>query len=70
MINPVITKKSKPYETEEGCLSLTGVRKTTRYTDIEVEYLDMNFRKHTQKYSGYKAQIIQYEVDHCNGIII
>ena len=51
-------------------MSLTGVRKTTRYTDIEVEYLDMNFRKHTQKYSGYKAQIIQYEVDHCNGIII
>ena len=70
MINPVIVKKSGPYETEEGCLSLLGVRKTTRYKDIEVEFLDAGFKKQRQKYSGWIAQIIQHEVDHCNGIII
>lgn len=70
MINPVITKKSKPYETEESCLSLTGVRKATRYETIEVEYLDANFKKHKQTYSGWTAQIIQHECDHLEGIII
>ena len=70
MVNPVILKKSKPYETEEGCLSLSGIRKTKRYEEIEVEYLDQNFKKQRQKYSGWIAQIIQHEVDHCNGIII
>lgn len=70
MINPVITKKSKPYETEESCLSLTGVRKATRYETIEVEYLDANFKKHKQIYSGWTAQIIQHECDHLEGIII
>lgn len=70
MINPVIVKKSGSYETEEGCLSLLGVRKTTRYKDIEVEFLDAGFKKQRQKYSGWIAQIIQHEIDHCNGIII
>ena len=70
MINPVIIKKTGPYEAEEGCLSLTGVRKTTRYQEIEVEYLNRQFQKQRHKYSGYIAQIIQHEVDHCNGIII
>ena len=70
MVNPVITKKSQPYETEEGCLSLAGVRKTTRYEEIEVEFLDRNFKKQRQKYSGWTAQIIQHEVDHCYGILI
>ena len=70
MVNPVITKKSQPYETEEGCLSLAGVRKTTRYEEIEVEFLDRNFKKQRQKYSGWTAQIIQHEVDHCNGVLI
>lgn len=70
MINPVITKKSKPYETEESCLSLEGVRKTTRYETIEVEYFDANFQKQKQKYSGWIAQIIQHECDHLEGIII
>lgn len=70
MINPMIVKKSNSYETEEGCLSLLGVRKTTRYQDIEVEYQDANFKKQRQKYSGWVAQIIQHEVDHCNGIVI
>ena len=71
MINPVITKKSKDtYETEEGCLSLPGTRKATRHNEIEVEYLDMNFKKCKQKYTGFSAQIIQHEIDHCDGIII
>ncbi len=70
MINPVIVKKSGAYETEEGCLSLIGVRKTTRYQDIEVEFLDENWKKQREKYSGWIAQIIQHEVDHCEGIII
>ena len=70
MYNPVIIKKDSPYETEEGCLSLDGVRKTTRYQNIEVEYLDSNWKKQRQKYSGWTAQIIQHEVDHLNGIII
>ena len=70
MINPVIVKKSGAYETEEGCLSLTGVRKTTRYKDIEVEFQDINFNRQCQKFSGWIAQIIQHEVDHCDGIVI
>ena len=70
MYNPVIVKKDSPYETEEGCLSLDGVRKTTRYQNIEVEYLDSGWKKQRQKYSGWTAQIIQHEVDHLNGIII
>lgn len=70
MLNPVIVKKSGAYETEEGCLSLTGVRKTTRYENIEVEFQDISFRKQRQKYSGWTAQIIQHEIDHCEGILI
>ena len=70
MINPVITKKSGPYETEEGCLSLSGVRPCTRYQEIEVDYLDQNFVKRHGKYSEWTAQIIQHEIDHCNGILI
>lgn len=70
MINPVITKKSGPYETEEGCLSLTGVRKTTRYEQIEVEYFDINWKQQKQTYSGWVAQIIQHECDHLEGILI
>ena len=70
MFNPVIVKKSGAFETEEGCLSLIGVRKTTRYEEIEVEYEDMNFTKQHQKFSGWTAQIIQHECDHLEGIII
>ena len=70
MINPVITKKSGAYQTEEGCLSLEGVRLCTRYQEIEVDYLDQNFKKQHGKYSGWTAQIIQHEIDHCNGIVI
>jgi peptide deformylase len=70
MYNPVIVRKDSPYETEEGCLSLTGVRKTTRYQNIEVEYYDSSWKKHRQRYSGWTAQIIQHELDHLEGIII
>lgn len=70
MVNPVILKKEKSYETEESCLSLTGFRKTMRYESIEVEYLDRNFKKHKQIFTGFTAQIIQHEVDHFEGIII
>lgn len=70
MYNPVIVKKDTPYETEEGCLSLEGVRKTTRYQNIEVEYLDSSWKKHRQKFSGWTAQIMQHEVDHLEGRII
>lgn len=70
MINPVITKKTGAYETEEGCLSLEGVRSTTRYREIEVEFFDAGWKKQKQKYSGWIAQIIQHECDHLEGIII
>ena len=70
MVNPVILKKENPYETEESCLSLIGSRKTTRYETIEVEYQDINFKKHKQIFTGFTAQIIQHEVDHFEGIII
>lgn len=70
MLNPVIVKKRGVYDTEEGCLSLVGVRKTKRYQDIEVEYYDVNWNKRHEKYSGWIAQIIQHECDHLEGIII
>lgn len=70
MINPVILKKEKAYVTEESCLSLTGVRETRRYETIQVEYYDKNFNKKKDEFTGFVAQIIQHEVDHCEGIII
>ena len=70
MVNPQITSCFEPYETEEGCLSLTGVRKTKRYRKITVKYQDQDFRSKTGTYDGYTAQIIQHEIDHCDGILI
>lgn len=70
MFNPALLSKDTPYETEEGCLSLTGVRKTTRYENIEVEYYDMNWKKQRHKLSGWPAQICQHELDHLEGILI
>lgn len=70
MINPVIAEKTGAFQTEEGCLSLDGVRPCTRYKEIEVDYLDTNFKKQHGKYTGWTAQIIQHEIDHCNGIVI
>ena len=70
MINPVITKKRGKYETEEGCLSLDGVRSCTRYKEIEVEYLDQDFQPQSGKYTGFTAQIIQHEIQHFSGELI
>ena len=71
MLNPEIVKKSaKEYKVKEGCLSLIGERETVRHEWIEIKYRDMDFRKQKQKFSGFTAQIIQHEIDHCNGILI
>lgn len=70
MLNPVIIKKSMPYDTEERCLSLEGSRKTRRYETIEVEYRDRDFKRCRQRFKGWTAQIIQHEIDHCDGIVI
>ncbi len=70
MYNPVIVRKDSPYQTEEGCLSLDGVRSATRFQNIEVEYRDAGWTKRRQKFSGWTAQIIQHEVDHLHGIVI
>ncbi len=70
MYNPVILKKEKPFETEEGCLSLTGVRKTKRYRVIKVQYQNEKMQIRMKTFTGWTAQIIQHEVDHLDGIII
>ena len=70
MLNPEIVKRSGKYMTEEGCLSLVGERAAVRYEKITVTYLDMQFKPHKQSFSGFTAQIIQHELDHCNGIVI
>jgi len=70
MFNPVIIKKSGSYETEEGCLSLDGVRKTKRWKSIKVQYETREFQTRYQTFTGWTAQIIQHEVDHLDGIII
>ena len=70
MLNPRIIKQSGPYTAEEGCLSLSGVRKTKRYNKIKLEYQTMDFELRLKSYSGYTAQIIQHELDHCDGILI
>ncbi len=70
MINPVITKKTGEFQTEEGCLSLDGVRPCTRYKEIEVDYLDQDFKPKHGKYKDFTAQIIQHEIDHFSGILI
>lgn len=70
MINPVITKRSGKYETEESCLSLDGKRPCTRYKEIEVDYLDVNFEKKHGKYTDFTAQIIQHEIQHFSGELI
>ena len=70
MVNPQIIRRSGEYETEEGCLSLAGVRRTKRYQKITVQYQDQDFRQRTACYEGFTAQIIQHEIDHCDGILI
>ena len=70
MFNPEIVKKSGAYETEEGCLSLTGTRKTRRWQSIKVQYQNEKMQIRRKTFTGWTAQIIQHEIDHCNGIII
>lgn len=70
MINAVITKRSGAFATEEGCLSLDGLRPCTRYREIEVDYLDGNFKKQHARYTGFLAQIIEHELDHVAGVVI
>ena len=70
MFNPQIVKQSGGYEAEEGCLSLTGTRKTRRWQSIKVQYQNEKFQTRLKTFTGWTAQIIQHEIDHCNGIII
>ncbi len=70
MFNPVLVRKNGLYETEEGCLSLDGVRKTNRYQEIDVEYYDFNWKKQKIKLEGGPAQIAQHEIDHLSGRVI
>ena len=70
MLNPKILSKSGEYETEEGCLSLAGTRKTKRWKSIRVSWQDVNMKNHTEVMDGFQAQIVQHEVDHCDGILI
>ena len=71
MLNPVIRKRmGEPYEAEEGCLSHSGTRRTLRYPSIEVEFQNLSLQTCRQRYSGFLAQIIQHELDHCEGVLI
>ena len=70
MFNPEIVKCSGAYETEEGCLSLTGTRKAKRFRSIKVQFQNERFETRLKTYTGFTAQIIQHEIDHCNGVLI
>ena len=70
MLNPVIVKKSGAYEAEEGCLSLTGTRKTKRFKSIKVQWQNEKLQTRLKTFTGWTAEIIQHEIDHCDGILI
>lgn len=70
MFNPEILKKSGPYEAREGCLSLTGIRKTKRWQSIKVQYQNERLQLRRKTFTGWTAQIIQHEIDHCDGVLI
>ena len=70
MFNPEIVKRSEPYEAEEGCLSLPGTRKAKRYRSIKVQYQNEQFQTRIKTFTDWTAQIIQHEIDHCNGVLI
>ena len=70
MFNPEIVKRSEPYEAEEGCLSLPGTRKAKRYRSIKVQYQNEQFQTRFKTFTGWTSQIIQHEIDHCNGVLI
>ena len=70
MFNPEIVKKSEPYQAEEGCLSLSGTRKAKRWKSIKVQYQNERFQTRFKTFTGWTAQIIQHEIDHCEGVLI
>ena len=70
MLNPVIVKQSGPYEAEEGCLSLTGTWKTKRFQTIKVQWQNEKLQTRLKTFTGWTAEIIQHEIDHCEGILI
>lgn len=70
MFNPVIVKQSGPYAAEEGCLSLTGTRRAKRFQTIKVQWQNEKFQTRYKTFTGWTAQIIQHEIDHCEGILI
>lgn len=70
MFNPVIVRQSGPYEVQEGCLSLTGTRKTKRFQTIKVQWQNEKFQTRFETFTGWTAEIIQHEIDHCEGILI
>ena len=70
MFNPVIIRQSGPYEAQEGCLSLTGVRKTKRFQTVKVQWQNEQFQTRLKTFTGWTAEIIQHEIDHCEGILI
>lgn len=70
MFNPIIVKQSGSYEAEEGCLSLTGTRKTKRFQSIKVQWQNEKFQIRLKIFTGWTAEIIQHEIDHCEGILI
>ena len=70
MFNPVIVKRDRPYEAEEGCLSLTGRRKTKRFQTIKVQWQNEKFQTRLKTFTGWTAEIIQHEIDHCEGVLI
>lgn len=70
MYNPEIIEASGEYQTEESCLSLEGVRPCARYKRIKVAYLDASFAPCEKSFSGFEAQIVQHEIDHCHGVVI
>ena len=70
MFNPVIVRQSGAYEAEEGCLSLTGTRKTKRFRTIKVQWQNEKFQTRLKTFTGWTAEIIQHEIDHCEGILI
>ena len=70
MFNPVIVNQSGPYQTEEGCLSLTGRRPTKRWKRIKVQWQNETFQTRLKTFTGWTAEIIQHEIDHCEGIVI
>ena len=70
MLNPEIVQAQGPYQAEEGCLSLVGKRAATRYKRIKVRYTGVDLKERTEQFTGWTAQIIQHEVDHCNGVVV